>query len=333
MLFLGSLASFASADLIAHYKFDSSSGLVAIDSVAGNNGTIKNWNDPAGGPQGSWVTGAPGFGNAYNFNGTDSSNTPLAALDGLDQAGANPTQVTVAYWKKGNNLPNDDTYPYAEDFMVSGMNLHSWAYWNPHLGSGLVYQNAVAGSGYSDQIGGGIPSPETTLNEWHHYALTKDAETGNMKTYIDGIIIGNAAGFIATFDKPVKFDIGSSIWGGQCLDGAIDDFRIYNTALTDNEVFDLMTPSVATGVTGDYNGNDVVDAADYTLFRDNLGSDSSVLQNNDIPGTITSDHYDQWKDRFGNSATASRAGTPIPEPMSLSLLFSGLILAIAYRLR
>jgi len=316
LLFLESLTSLASAELIAHFKFDSTSGNVAVDSVAGNNGEIKNYNDP-GNTTGSFEAGAPGFGNAYNFNGTDASDTPLAVFDGLDIGGANLTQVTVAYWKKGNNLPNDSSYPYAEDFHEPSMHLHSWASWNPNIGGGLVYQSAHVGNVITDQIGGGIPMPATTLNEWHHYAVTKDAQTGDLKTYIDGLIIGNAAGFVAPFNPPTHFEIGCSIFGGACLDGALDDFRIYNTALTGNEVFDLMTPP--SGDPADLNMDGFVDGLDLGILLGNWNTNTTPDMG-ELDGTPPVDGLDlgillgAWNPPPLGTAAA------VPEPTSIALL-------------
>lgn len=225
----------ASAVLIAHYKFDDGSGTTALDSVAGNNGTIKNWN--TGITTGSWVAGM--IGGAYNFNGTDSSDTPNTALAGL----LVNNNVTVAYWKKGNNLPYNATYPYSEDFQANGMNLHGWASWNPYVGGGTVYQSGNAGMGYSDQIGAKAP---LMLNDWHHYAIVKDRAAGTVKVYIDGLVAGTNAAATKNFDAPGKFDIGSSIYGGVSFNGAIDDFRIYDNVLTDAQVLALAIPEPAT---------------------------------------------------------------------------------------
>jgi hypothetical protein len=57
---------------------------------------------------------------------------------------------------------------------------------------------------------------------------------------------------------------------------------------------------------GDYNDNGTVDAADYTVWRDNLGGPGTALQHRDPDniGEIGSDDYDSWKANFGaTSAT------------------------------
>jgi len=76
---------------------------------------------------------------------------------------------------------------------------------------------------------------------------------------------------------------------------------------------------------GDYNGNGIVDAADYTAWRDGNSPDSSIAG------------YQLWADNFG--ATAANAthgitGQPVPEPATgLLLLAAGALAATAIRRR
>ena len=81
----------------------------------------------------------------------------------------------------------------------------------------------------------------------------------------------------------------------------------------------LSVGSVVGGLAGDYNGNGTVDAADYTIFRDNLGGDSAVLGGNGSgAATVVVADYDLWKQNFGPSGTGSTAA--VPEPTGLILL-------------
>ncbi len=86
------------------------------------------------------------------------------------------------------------------------------------------------------------------------------------------------------------------------------------------------------GLTGDYNGDGVVDAADYTVWRDMLGqSGTGLAADGDGSGTVDEDDYDVWKSNYGHtdsSGTSTGGGslaTPgqVPEPGSLSLLLLG----------
>jgi hypothetical protein len=98
----------------------------------------------------------------------------------------------------------------------------------------------------------------------------------------------------------------------------------------------MATPA---GVAGDYNGNGVVDAADYVVWRNNLGT--SFTLPNEVPGVtpgnVTSDDYNAWRARFGKTAssgTSALVAGAVPEPSSLMLLLMvSLLPAFARRLR
>jgi len=91
---------------------------------------------------------------------------------------------------------------------------------------------------------------------------------------------------------------------------------------TANDWITLITSGGA-GLPGDYSGNGTVDAADYTIFRDNLGDNSSVLGGNGSgAATVVQADYDLWKQNFGSSGTGSSAA--VPEPYGIFLLVLGL---------
>jgi hypothetical protein len=72
------------------------------------------------------------------------------------------------------------------------------------------------------------------------------------------------------------------------------------------------------GVPGDYNGNLVVDAADYVLWRN-----GGPLQNEvDTPGTVNAADYDAWRALFGNTSGsgAGLSNASVPEPSTCYLV-------------
>ena len=72
------------------------------------------------------------------------------------------------------------------------------------------------------------------------------------------------------------------------------------------------------GLDGDYNENGIIDAADYTVWRDNLGS---TIPNDPTGGVATEADYDYWKAHFGETAGAGSGSgaSAVPEPSSLCL--------------
>ncbi len=83
---------------------------------------------------------------------------------------------------------------------------------------------------------------------------------------------------------------------------------------------------------GDYNNNGTVDAADYTLYRDALGT-NTVLPNDPTGGVIGAAQYNTWRNNFGNSGSMSAAATSVPESNAVVLLASLLSCQIAKRSR
>lgn len=79
-------------------------------------------------------------------------------------------------------------------------------------------------------------------------------------------------------------------------------------------------PAVAM-IPGDYNSDGTVDAADYTVWRDNLGGLTS-LANDDTAG-VGPDDYDRWQTHFGEPSTpgaGASANVAVPEPATIVLI-------------
>ena len=78
----------------------------------------------------------------------------------------------------------------------------------------------------------------------------------------------------------------------------------------------LSITGTATGVPGDYNGNNVVDAADYTVWRDNVGG-SSLPNEGASLGSVDQQDYTFWKNNFGNPGSGGvLSASAVPEPVS-----------------
>jgi hypothetical protein len=91
---------------------------------------------------------------------------------------------------------------------------------------------------------------------------------------------------------------------------------------------------VPTPLLGDYNGDGMVDAGDYTVWRDNNGT-TAWLPNDDTPGVVDASDYDDWRAGFGTSAAGSAAlgAAAVPEPASVLLLIGVIVAGVMSRKR
>jgi autotransporter-associated beta strand protein len=91
------------------------------------------------------------------------------------------------------------------------------------------------------------------------------------------------------------------------------------------------------GVVGDYNNDGRVDAADYTVWRDNLGNPGTTLQHRDTAngtGVVSTADYTSWKTNFGMVAGPGAGGgslSSVPEPASWLVALVAMVMVGAYR--
>lgn len=140
-------------------------------------------------------------------------------------------------------------------------------------------------------------------------------------TPLDGATIGElAAGSGFEFDSGDMVDIG-------IINGLEDDLTF--SFILDEAGATPITGAVeyvTAGQIGDYNGDGTVNLADYTVWRDNLGADESVLANpGDGSGTVDAGDYTEWKNNFGSSGSGSGslvAASQVPEPGTATVLIA-----------
>jgi hypothetical protein len=120
--------------------------------------------------------------------------------------------------------------------------------------------------------------------------------------------------------------------GGTTIDGPNDAGQIvFRYSLADGRSgIALATPVAA--LAGDYNRNNVVDAADYVVWRDTLGETGLGLPaDGNCNDEIDPGDYSLWKSHFGESLAGSGARgslnsqNAVPEPATWPLLVIGLL--------
>lgn len=122
-----------------------------------------------------------------------------------------------------------------------------------------------------------------------------------------------SAGDAPRFGSSANFPSGSifTSLGTSTTLGSITNLVAFTTQVRTNLAFGVAT--------GDYNDDGVVDAADYTVWRDSLGDSVTALTGADGSGNglVDVDDYNVWKNHYGSMAPA--LAVAIPEPSGLLL--------------
>jgi len=240
---------------VAWYKFDGS----ANDSAGSAHG------QPRGSP--TYVQGV--YGRAISFDGYKDSveitNAPylFARIR---------TGVTITFWQYGkDSIHHTDTlccsnYAYNIYDPTIAINLGTWkspGKYNWDCGSPWSFDGRLSGNHkYKTEWSG----------RWNHWAFTKDVNSGKMQIFLNGLLYDSRTGANSIISAITSFEIGSGWYGG--YDGLIDDFRIYDYALTQPEVAYAATNG--TGIfdlplllPADLNSDNRIDFKDFALLADN----------------------------------------------------------------
>jgi len=201
----------------SYWPFDESSGSTAADVWNGRTVTLQ-----------SGATFAAGnFNNGLKLDGTANgyATLPASAVSTLND-------FTISTWIKLNSV---SMWARAFDF---GTGTTKYMFLAPKSGSNYL-RYAITTNGYQNEqqinstttIGTGV---------WTHVAITLSGSLGIM--YVNGVEVGRNTAMTlkpSTLGSTTQNYIGKSQFPDPMLNGFIDDFRIYNRALTATEIADL----------------------------------------------------------------------------------------------
>jgi hypothetical protein len=215
---------------------------------------------------------------------------------------------------------------------------------NVDLG-GLPGGNPNSGTIFLNDPGAPLGANDVVLKdgEPHHVLAQYDSQSGEMAIYIDGQkrwSFSQPAGSLITSGGGASAFIGS-VNGGENFTGVIDEVAFWRRALSQAEIDQHVANFLAGNsyfastpgpLAGDYNGNGVVDAADYVVWRKALGQmvPPGTGADGDGDGTIGMGDYNFWRGRFGNTSVSGSAleTGAVPEPGHLAWMVAvGLSLA------
>ncbi len=205
---------------VAWYKFDGNTQ----DSAGSAHG------DPCGSP--SYVSGV--YGQAIRFDGYKdyvviaNANEIFSKID---------TQITIGFWQYGSDSPHlTDTvccsnYVYGAAGPAIAINLGCW-----RRPSKFNWD-----SGFPWSLGGRLSANHRYKSEWagrwNHWAFIRN--NGWLEVFLNGALYDNRADANSLISGITSFTIGTGWYGG--YDGLLDDFRIYDYALSQPQVAYIAT--------------------------------------------------------------------------------------------
>jgi T5SS/PEP-CTERM-associated repeat protein/autotransporter-associated beta strand protein len=200
------------------------------------------------------------------------------------------------------------------------------------------------GNGTLDVTGGGLVSVGTVLT------IDDDGDGDGLLNMATGGMLalygGNADDSLSQFLDLVLGTKAIRYWDSSLPDWRPiteatpgEDYTLEYLTTGDLAGYTLLTVGQLPGLPGDYNGNGVVDAADYTVWRDTLGqSGFGLAADGDGDDMIDQDDYDLWVANFGmtagSGAGSGPAGVPptratVPEPASATLIAMASLLLLS----
>lgn len=238
-------------NLVGYWTLDDGSGTTALDS-SGNANTLTMTGSP------SWVTGNIGS-SALDFSGSgqylsvaDPSSGVLDFVDGSD--------FTITGWFNRDTAAADHTIVAKKNDQTTSA---GYVVWIDNNGS-TDYLSAEISDGTDTYSAVGTTNLSTT--GWHHFSVVWDDSNG-LYIYLDGKLDGSTTSSTTSINSlanALAFRIGAESDAGVPFDGKIDDIKVYNRALSVDEVSKLAHTAVPiqpvdTGLVGHwtFDGNDI----------------------------------------------------------------------------
>jgi hypothetical protein len=150
----------------------------------------------------------------------DEVDVPAAAFANVSD------KISISFWQYGDPAaqPQDGT-------IFEGVNAQNQRVLNAHLpwSNSNVYWDAGNDNGYDR-----INKLATTSNfegQWNHWCFTKDASTGSMKIFLNGVQWHTGSNLDNLMDGIARFSIGGATSWTNFYNGSIDEFAVFNEAL------------------------------------------------------------------------------------------------------
>lgn len=213
---------------VFYWKLDGISGNIAVESESGSNGTLVGgtlWDPTGGHHQG-----------AARFDGVD-DRIVLGTCDLTNGGGA----ISLSLWIKPDFVTGMERTLIAKTVGPS-MDEHVWSL---ALINGTALRFRLKAAGVTSELS----TPPSSLfgGAWYHMVAVYDG--AEMRLYTNGSLMASTAksGSIG-YHPQAPASLGATSSGTEPFSGWIDDVRIYNVALSDADILDILLESITTGI-------------------------------------------------------------------------------------
>lgn len=237
--------------LIAHWKFDETSGTTAEDEILDSDGTLNNMGDAL------WVAGLDGncldFGSGVDTSYVQVDDNPLIDMDSTETFSISilislsefPTASGKNLFLKGNTGVNPDIGAEGK-----------WYSMETKEGE---MRFSVDDNVTKTQLGVNV-SNILSVDNWAHVVGVRDRALDSMFLYLNGVKIGSALDLTdLDISTGLPLIIGNNHNKDNNFPGKIDDFKIYNRALTGEEIAAMTAEYGITPVKASFDVTNVVD--------------------------------------------------------------------------
>jgi len=227
-------------DVVLWYRFDDASGTVAADSSTGAGAPHNGMLMTAGTGTGTFSTTHQVGTGALTLNGSSSTNGAYVNVPASLNALGATTAITIACWI---NVTTDRAWGRVFDFNNTSTTGYMFltTYQSQKTPNSVRFAISAAGNSTEEQIGS---TGRLSTGAWHHVAVVLDAGatyTGTL--YVDGVVAGTNAAMTL---RPSSLGNTANNWIGRSayttdpyFAGLLDDFRVYNRALSASEITTL----------------------------------------------------------------------------------------------
>ncbi|MHC4647536.1 MAG: LamG-like jellyroll fold domain-containing protein [Planctomycetota bacterium] len=205
-------------NLILWYRFDEEQGTTAVDysghELHGDCDDAANWD-----PNGGWEEGC------LIFDDDTAVLTPYGTLEGIN------SEVTVAVWLYGMVQKEQ-----RDNWVVDAGGGYYYLQVKVPDGTRDVYLRA--GNESNDVLIWEQAKPDGWIDSWHHFGFVKDENAGQISMYFDGQLVDSNSVVNSTLSNLARRElkIGAKLTHSSDYEGKMDEFRLYNRALTAAEV-------------------------------------------------------------------------------------------------